>query len=321
MAGATAGDDPCYRLLFDKSGTMSFPGWDLLGMDAPPILVPMQYAICNETFEGWEHQRVCQFVASLGYQGLEVAPFTLDENPTQLSTEQRLIIKQQADKAGISIIGLHWLLAKTTGLHLTHPDHQIRINTALYLGQLAKLCSDLGGSLMVLGSPLQRNKLTGVTSAQAFDYALDTLTHAMPRLGEVGVRLCLEPLGTAETNFLNTCAEANDLIRAIDHPLCVLHLDVKAMAAECNILDDPTGIAQLIREHIARAGHFHANDPNRRGPGFGPMPFETIMQALRERRYAGWVSVEVFDYTPDPETIARQSIAYLRKCLNGSLKS
>ncbi|MFT3878902.1 MAG: sugar phosphate isomerase/epimerase family protein [Gemmatales bacterium] len=283
-------------------------------MDAPPILVPMNYAICNETFEGWEHQRICQYVAGLGYRGLEVAPFTLGPNPTQLPASERDQLRQQAQDAGVQLLGLHWLLAKTTGLHLTHPDAQIRKQTASYLGELGKLCHDLGGNLMVLGSPLQRNRLPEVSPVQAFECAVDTIKQAMPRLGEAGVRLCVEPLGTAETNFLNTCAEANDLIKAIDHPLCVLHLDVKAMAAECDTLDDADSIAGLIREHVARAGHFHANDPNRRGPGFGPMPFQPIMKALTDGHYAGWVSVEVFDYSPDPETIARESIRYLKKC-------
>lgn len=290
-------------------------------MDAPPILVPMQYAICNETFEGWEHQRICQIIAGFGYSGLEIAPFTLGPAPTQLPAEQRSLLRKQAEEAGITIIGLHWLLAKTTGLHLTHPDPTIRKETALYLGQLALLCRDLGGSLMVLGSPMQRNRLPEVSTNQAFDYALDTIKQAMPTLGEAGVRLCLEPLGTAETNFLNTCQEANALIQAVDHPLCVLHLDVKAMAAECQTSDNGQAIASLIREQISRAGHFHANDPNRRGPGFGPMPFEPIMKALQESRYAGWVSVEVFDYSPDPETIARESIAYMKKCLSIATRS
>lgn len=288
----------------------------MLGTDAPPILVIMHYAICNETFVGWDHQRICTFIASLGYTGLEIAPFTLGPAPTLLPMETRQQYRQQAQDAGISILGLHWLLAKTTGLHLTHPDPSIRIRTAQYLVELGALCRDLGGSLMVLGSPLQRNRLPELSTVQAFEFALDTLKQAMPRLGELGIRLCIEPLGTAETNFINTCAEANELIQAVDHPLCVLHLDVKAMAAECNTNDDGEAIARLIRREIAHTGHFHANDPNRRGPGFGPMPFGPIMKALQESRYAGWVSVEVFDYSPDPETIARDSIANLKLAAN-----
>lgn len=287
----------------------------MLGTDAPPILCVMSYAICNETFEGWEHQRICECIARLGYRGLEVAPFTLSSQPTLWPTAERQRFRAVAEAANIQIIGLHWLLARTTGYHLTHPHAAIRQQTAQYLADLGKLCHDLGGSLMVLGSPQQRNRLPEVTPAQAFEYALDTLKQTMPRLGELGVRLCLEPLGTAETNFINTCAEGMQLVKAVDHPLCVLHLDVKAMAAECNTMDDGLAIARLIQEYIASAGHFHANDPNRRGPGFGAMPFRPIMKALQTARYAGWVSVEVFDYSPDPETIARESLRNMQLAL------
>jgi sugar phosphate isomerase/epimerase len=77
---------------------------------------------------------------------------------------------------------------------------------------------------------------------------------------------------------------------------------------------DDAPIPDLVRRYGAKAGHFHANDANRRGPGFGEVDFVPIFRALKKSGYDGWVSVEVFDYTPDPVTIARESIRYMREC-------
>jgi sugar phosphate isomerase/epimerase len=268
----------------------------------------MRYAICNETFEGWDHERVCRFVAGAGYTGLEVAPFTLAPRITDVSSERRQTLRRQAEDAGVQIIGLHWLLARTEGLHLTSTDQGVRERTAAYLVELARCCSDLGGDMLVFGSPAQRRVPAGATRDQAADRAADTFRRALPAIADYGVRICLEPLTPAETDFLNTCAEAVELLDRVGHPNFVLHLDVKAMSSE------PTPVPELIRRYVGRTGHFHANDPNKRGPGFGDTDFAPIFRELRASGYAGWVSVEVFDYSPDPETITRESMRYMKEC-------
>jgi sugar phosphate isomerase/epimerase len=270
----------------------------------------MQFAICNEQFEGWAFDRVCQFVGSVGYKGLEVAPFTLAPLITDVSAARRAELKQQTGDAGIEILGLHWLLAKTQGFHLTSPETDVRRRTAAYLVSLAEACHDLGGRLMVFGSPGQRSLLPGVTLDQAFAFASETFRSALPAMADLGVTLCMEPLSSAETDFINTCDDALRLSEMVAHPNFVLHLDVKAMCTE------PTPPTELIRRHGRDAGHFHANDANRRGPGFGDVDFVPIFQALEDAGYDRWVSVEVFDYTPDPETIARKSIEYMEVCRN-----
>jgi sugar phosphate isomerase/epimerase len=268
----------------------------------------MRYAICNETFEGWDHGKVCTTAAELGYQGLELAPFTLAPRITDVTAAQRQQLRREAEKCGLKIIGLHWLLAKTEGVQLTATDPQVRQRTADYLVELARCCRDVGGDLMVFGSPAQRRIPAGITREQAAGFAVDTFRRALPGIVDAGVKLCLEPLSPPEADFINTCHEGLDILERINHPNFVLHLDVKAMST------DEASTPDLIRRHGSRAGHFHANDVNRRGPGFGDTDFVPIFQALHDSGYKGWVSVEVFDYSPDPVTIARESIRYMREC-------
>ena len=270
----------------------------------------MKFAICNEQFEGWDFGRVCRFVRSVGYEGLEVAPFTLASRVTDLSPDQLAGFRQDAAAAGIDILGLHWLLAKTEGLHLTSPDPDVRARLSEYLVALARVCHALGGHLMVFGSPKQRSLLPGVDHSQAFAFATEVFRSVMPAIADQGVAICMEPLSPVETDFITTCEEGARLVDAVAHPAFVLHLDVKAMSSE------PTPVADLIRRYGARAGHFHANDANLRGPGFGDTDFTRIFQALDESGYRRWVSVEVFDYAPDPETIAIRSLAYMKACAN-----
>jgi sugar phosphate isomerase/epimerase len=269
----------------------------------------MRFAMCNELYENWSFGDTCRFLKQAGYGGVEVAPFTLAPRITDVTRERRSELRQLAADAGVEIIGLHWLLAGTQGLYLTSPDEAVRSATAEYIVQLAEAARDLGGDLMVFGSPKQRSLLPGVSRQQAFEWAAALFRQVMPRVADYGITICMEPLSTAETDFINTCAEASELIEAVGHANFALHLDVKAMYSES------TPVTELIHTYGPIAHHFHANDANRRGPGFGDVDFVPIFDALRKSGYNRWVSVEVFDYKPDPETITVKSIEYMRKSM------
>jgi sugar phosphate isomerase/epimerase len=273
----------------------------------------IKLGICNELFEGWEFDRVCRTVKALGYQGLEIAPFTLAARIVDIRPARRRELKAIVDDAGLETIGLHWLLARTEGLYLTSPDPAIRRATGDYLMALAELTRDLGGTLMVLGSPKQRNLLPGVSYDQALDHAIEVFERVMPAIGAMDVDLCLEPLAPNDTDFINTCDQAMEVIRRIDHPHFRLHLDVKAQSSEPG-----TTVPELIGRYASQAGHFHAQDVNLCGPGMGDVDFAPIIRALVAARYDRWISVEVFDFSPGAEETARQSIACLRSVLESS---
>src|SRR5205085_10545644 len=73
-------------------------------------LALMRFAICNEIFKGWNIEETISYVAKVGYDAIEIAPFTLADSVTQISSERRQQIRQAAADKGISISGIHWVL-------------------------------------------------------------------------------------------------------------------------------------------------------------------------------------------------------------------
>jgi sugar phosphate isomerase/epimerase len=155
----------------------------------------MKYAICNETFGDWPLDKALALARQSGYTGWEVAPFMLSDDIARFAPQQRAAYRQQVEQAGLQITGLHWLLAKTTGLHLTTMDSEVRARTSRYLGELARLCRDLGGQTLVLGSPQQRNVPPGQSMEAALENAAEVIRGAVPELERQSVRLAIEPLG------------------------------------------------------------------------------------------------------------------------------
>lgn len=265
----------------------------------------ISFAMCNEFCEGLNFQETCQLASDAGYEGLEIAPFTIKESVRDVSSRERNELREIAERAGLEIVGLHWLLTKPEGLYINHPDDVIREKTTEYLAAQIDFCGDLGGTRMIVGSPQQRNVLEGETYEDTWERTVRVFKELAPHAASRGVILCIEPLAPAETNFIKTAEEARRLVEAVDHPNFRMMLDVKAMCG------DVKPIPVIIRESAPYLEHFHANDASLRGPGSGDTDFEPIVEALEDADYSGWVSVEVFDFSPGSETIAFDSIDYL----------
>ena len=265
----------------------------------------MKFALCNEIFRDLPLEDAFQKIADIGYEGVEVAPFTLNSNPREITDQDVDRCLKAADATKLEVVGLHWLMAETDGLHLTHTDPSILDATKKYLIQLGKLTARMNGSILVLGSPQQRNLLPGVSYEEAFDRAVSLMQEVCREIENDGVAFAIEPLAKVETDFLSSCEEGRDFVRAVNHPACGLHLDIKAMTAE------PHGVCHAIREYHADCIHFHANDSNLRGPGQGPTDINEVARTLQSTAYKGWLSVEAFDYFPNPDECARISLKNL----------
>lgn len=265
----------------------------------------MRFAICNETFRHHDFTGTCAEARRHGYAGLEVAPFTLGDVTAVTDAKAAELGKIVRDH-DLHMVGLHWLLAKTEGYHLTHPDPEILRRTFDYARHLTDVCHGMGGTIMVWGSPLQRSLEPSWKRAEAEERFVSFFQRLSPHLAAAGVTVAFEFLGPKETNFINTAAETISLLEKIGSPNVRLHLDVKAMSS------DELPIPEIIRRSLPWTAHFHANDPNLRGPGMGEVDFNAIADTLREGEYQGWVSVEVFDTTVEPDFLAGESIKNLR---------
>ena len=267
----------------------------------------MRFGICNEIFKDWKLEDAMVFAAKTGYDAIEIAPFTLAKYVTDIFAAERSQIRDAAASAGMAISGIHWVLLQAEGMYLNHPDADVRERTARYFCDLVDFCADIGGKVVVVGSPKQRNLMEGVSPQQGWDWAAQTLRNSVRRAEDRGVTICSEPLAPAETNFINTAAEAIRFVRQFRSPHIKIILDVKAMCSEGK------PIPQIIRESWPHFAYFHANDRNLKGPGFGDVDFTPIAAALKEVGYDGVVSVEVFNFDEGPEAIATRSIEYLKR--------
>jgi sugar phosphate isomerase/epimerase len=271
----------------------------------------MKFAMCNEFCEGLSLPEVCALAVRAGYQGIELAPFTLAPSVLDLDAQRRREIRATITDHGLAVVGLHWLLVSPVGLSLSSPDAALRRRTRDYFEALIHCCGDLGGDRMIIGSPKQRQIPVGGNYAETFDRVAEAFQYLSPIAGQRGVYLGMEPLGRVETNFLNTVAETQHLVRAVNHPYFQMTLDCKAMS------DEDRAIPDILRSARGQIAHFHANDPNRSYPGSGNLDFCPIMAALTEIKYDGWVSIEVFDFTPGAERIATEGLAALQAAMPG----
>lgn len=273
----------------------------------------MKLALCNEVLRDLPFRDQCRYAADLGYQALEVAPFTLSDSPHQIPQAQRRELRTTAEDAGLSICGLHWLLVAPKGLSITSADPGVRKETRDVILGLIDLCADLGGKILVHGSPQQRMASPGEEPEETWKKIRDLFAEIAPRAGERQVYYCIEALTPGETNTITSMDQAVQLVRDVDHPAFQTMIDTKATAT-----NESAPVEQVVERWLPTGvvRHIHFNDRNRRAPGQGDDRFTGTLRVLQKLDYEGYVSMEPFDYHPDGRGSATFAIAYVRGILD-----
>ncbi len=273
----------------------------------------MRIALCNEVLLPMPFARQCEYAAALGYDGLELAPYTLSDEPNRLSAAERAAARRAASDAGIQIMGLHYLLVAPKGLSITTPDDKVRAWTVEVMRALIDLCAELGGRYMVHGS--QRVVAPGETAAVAVARARDCFAAVAERAQAHGIAYCIEPLASHITPVINTIAEAAAIVDSVGNPALRTMID-------CNHAGKMEGepLPAVVDRWVpgGKIGHVQINDSNRRGPGQGPQRFAPFFAALKRNGYRGDISVEPMEYVPDGAGSAARAIGYVRGILEAA---
>jgi len=274
----------------------------------------MKLSICNEVIQDLSFEEQCRFAASLGYDGIEIAPFTLSENPHLIDSKTISRIRAVAETEGIALTSLHWLLITPPGLSITSQDVSILSKTEHILKSLVTLCSDLGGTSMVHGSPAQRIIKPDQNRHEVFRRVTEMFQRVSEQAKLNNIVYCIEPLDSSETNFINNLQEAVDLVRAVDSPFFKTMLDCKAARPSETVPVEELLDTWLPTGDIA---HVHLNDCNRKGPGQGLDTFAEVIDALHRHNYQGVVAVEPFDYLPDGPSSAARAAGFIQGLREG----
>lgn len=265
----------------------------------------LRHAICNEIFQGLSFAQAAKAIRKAGYAAIEIAPFTLADDPASLAPAARREFRDVLASEGLEFAGLHWLLAAPKGLHVTTPDRALRERSWDYLRRIIDLCSDFGGGVLVFGSPKQRSSTGGLAPAQAARNLAEGLAKIAPYAAERGAAVLLEALSPDQTDVVTSLDEAAAIVREIGHPGLQLVFDTHNAVAEV----EPHEVLLDRRFDLVR--HVHVNEMDGRQPGSGAYDFGPVLEVLKRRGYTGWVSLEVFDVAGDAAEIAAGSLQYL----------
>lgn len=269
-----------------------------------------KYAMCNESMRDLSWEKQCEIIGAAGYKGVEIAAFTLvQQSVAELSAQQRNEMIKTMQSHGIECVGLHWLLAPPPeGLHFTIPDESIRKKTVSYLADLVNFCGDIGGSVMIFGSPKQRNTMN-ISINEAKKYFADGLSQVADLAQKRDVKILIEPLDTSQTDVINTLSEAIEIVKQINHPAIQTMFDFHNTPNETEPFD------LLVNNYYDNIHHIHVQemDGKHLGQGNAKVDFVKTFQLLKDKNYKGWISLEVFDFSPGGETIAKESMKILKE--------
>ena len=258
----------------------------------------MKYAIHSllwtERFD-IEPEPLIRKAKQFGFEGMEIYV-----SPMQIETFDKNRVKKNLDDAQIKCVGSTCLDRETD---ITSPNEATRRKGIDYLKKSAKLFSELGSGVVAGVLYAAWGKITGKPrTEEEWTHSVECLKEVCRSIRGYDIVLGLEPANRFETYFLNTAADAVNLVKAVNEPNIRVHLDTFHMnIEEKNYYDPIVNTGDLLC-------HVHCCENDRGVAGTGSVNWDEVFKGLADVGYDRWITIESF--TPEIKSVAASTAVW-----------
>ncbi len=275
--------------------------------------------ICNAYMQCSGVEAVSR-IAALGYRGVEIMADAPHLWPADATTAGIDAVRNTIDAHGLSISNLNAFMMNKVGDARQPFWHPSWIEPdAAYAAVRIQRTRDAAAMARRLGAPSVTTEPGGPIASEA-GYAA-ALTRFVENLKPVveyaerqGVMLLIEP----EPGLLiERFDQYLELRGRIDSPCMDLNFDIGH--AYC-VNEEP---AEWIGPRVSHTRHCHIEDiassreHRHLVPGTGAIDFSAVLRSLKQARYDGWVTVELYPFVADPDAAGRSAKQHLETMAAG----
>lgn len=263
---------------------------------------------CYGSFPVWVPSypldEVIKRLARIGYDGIEIGCAAPHAWPAHLDAGRRRALRDLMQGEGLPCVSLLPAPGGGPGNNPASPLAEERAATVAHYKDVVDLAADFGCDRVLY---IAGWRIFGTEQAQALEWSLAALRQIADHAAGKGVTICIEPT-SADSNLIDTAGEALQLRAQSERSNVAVMFDTYHVLYRNEPSSD---YVYEMREHLA---HVHFADSNRLPPGEGAVDWLGVMQALKDVRFDGHITMEIGFNTRavEPDRYARKALTYLK---------